>query len=356
MPRKRSEPKAMKLAGKPVSPDTGAPPVIRNTTPRTSTMVPSVVMNGLTSRNAMTRPLASPTAAPAAIPASTPAAMPACSITIAATQPASAAVEPTERSKPPPMITKVMPRAITAMIEDCTRMLVRLSGERNRSVSSAVTAHNTISEISGMWPAIFKRRMSPADRRLQLRLVEPLRAIERGGDAALPHRQHAVAEAGELAEIAGIEQRGAAAGDEIANELVDLHLGGDVDPLRRLVEQQHGDAPRQPFRQDHLLLIAAGERAGRQLRPARTDVEERHQLGDDAIAGSAVDDAIARERVEVGKQNIVAHRQAHDQAKRALRRHHADAGGDGVGRMSEPARLAADLDRRRLAGGAEQAT
>ena len=75
--------------------------------------------------------------------------MPNFTITMAATQPASATVEPTDRSKPPPMITKVMPMAITAMIEDCTRMLVRLSGDRKRSVSSAVTTHSAISVISG---------------------------------------------------------------------------------------------------------------------------------------------------------------------------------------------------------------
>ena len=130
---------------------------MRNTTPRTSTMVPSVVMNGLTLSQAMVTPLTRPTSAPAAMPAATPAAMPASSITMLATQPDSAAVEPTERSKPPPTITKVMPMAITAMIEDCTRMLVRLSGERKRSVSSAVTAHSTMSEISGIWPARLSR-------------------------------------------------------------------------------------------------------------------------------------------------------------------------------------------------------
>ena len=75
--------------------------------------------------------------------------MPNFTITMAAMQPASATVEPTERSKPPPMMTKVMPMAITAMIEDCTRMLVRLSGDRKRSVSSAVTTHSTSSVISG---------------------------------------------------------------------------------------------------------------------------------------------------------------------------------------------------------------
>src|SRR5215510_5118233 len=258
MPRTRSEPKAMNAPGSTVSCGTGAPPVTRNTTPRTSTMVPSVVMKGLTLRNAMMSPLASPTAAPARIPAATPAAIPASSMTMAATQPASATVEPTERSKPPPTMTKVMPMAMTAMIEDCTRMLVRLSGDRKRSVISAVATHRMMSVSSGIWPARLKRLVmgappalpllvpsplagdgssvsqdplmgegfasqnasyeeaphpnplpqgergptesvahtypsSPADRRAQLHLVETIGAIERGHDAALPHRQHAVA-------------------------------------------------------------------------------------------------------------------------------------------------------------------
>ena len=84
------------------------------------------------------------------MPATTPAAMPASSITIAATQADSAAVEPTERSKPPPMITKVMPIAITAMIEDCTRILLRLIGDRKRSVSSVVTTQSATRVSSGI--------------------------------------------------------------------------------------------------------------------------------------------------------------------------------------------------------------
>ena len=80
----------------------------------------------------MITPLASPTTMPVATPATTPANKPNCTIAMAAMQPANATVDPTERSKPPPMITNVMPMAMTAMIEDCTRMLVRLSGERKR--------------------------------------------------------------------------------------------------------------------------------------------------------------------------------------------------------------------------------
>ena len=76
--------------------------------------------------------------------------MPACSITMAATHPDNAAVDPTDRSKPPPTITNVMPIAITAMIDDWTRMFVRLIGVRNRSVISAVPTHSTISVNSGI--------------------------------------------------------------------------------------------------------------------------------------------------------------------------------------------------------------
>ena len=54
-----------------------------------------------------------------------------------------------------------------------------------------------------------------------------------------------------------MDQRAAAAGDKIADERVDLRLGRDIDALGRLIEQQHCDAARQPFRQDHLLLVAA---------------------------------------------------------------------------------------------------
>src|SRR5262249_49747429 len=149
------------------------------------------------------------TATPAMIPAITPAAIPASSMTMLAMQPDSAAVEPTERSKPPPTMTNVMPMAITAMIEDCTRMLVRLKGERKRFVSNAVAAHRTMSEISGICPAIPHRRavrfIPTADRIVQRRLVQACGAIERGRNPPLPHGENAIAQARKLAEIAGMD-------------------------------------------------------------------------------------------------------------------------------------------------------
>src|SRR5919201_1026919 len=360
MPRKRSEPKATNALGSPVSPLTGAPPVMRKTTPRTRTMVPSVVMNGLTLRKAMTRPLARPTAAPAMMPAVTPAAIPASSITMLAMQPDRAAVDPTERSKPPPTMTNVMPMAITAMIEDCTRILVRLNGERKRLVSNAVAAHRTMSEMSGIWPARFQLFaapfISPADRAAQLRLVHARAALESGRDPPLPHGENAVAQTRELAEVTGIEQGAASTRDDIANKSVDLRLCRDIDALGGIVEEQHGNAPREPFRQDHLLLIAAGQRACFQIRFPRTHINELHELRDDAVARISIEVAHARECIEIRQQDIVADRLIHDEAEGALPRHHDDTGSNGVAGTCEATLVAADLHHHRLACRAEQAS
>ena len=78
------------------------------------------------------------------------------------------------------------------------------------------------------------------------------------------------------------EQHAAAARGEITQQRVDLRFGRDVDALRRLVEQQHFDAARQPFGENDLLLIAAGQRRDFQLRPARANVEKVHQFGNEA--------------------------------------------------------------------------
>src|SRR5260370_41329378 len=118
-----------------------------------------------------------------------------------------------------------------------------------------------MSEISGICPAIFLRRavgfISTADRTAQRRLVEACGALERGCDPPLPHGENAITQARKLAEIAGMDQRATAAGDDIADERVDLRLGGDIDALGGLIGGAHGDPPRQPFRPDALLLIAA---------------------------------------------------------------------------------------------------
>ncbi|GAB5376409.1 MAG: hypothetical protein AcusKO_28710 [Acuticoccus sp.] len=57
--------------------------------------------------------------------------------------PASATMEPTDRSMPAVRMTNVMPTATRPMMETCRRMFIRLSGCRKRGSSSAKSAIST---------------------------------------------------------------------------------------------------------------------------------------------------------------------------------------------------------------------
>ena len=85
----------------------------------------------------------------------------------------------------------------------------------------------------------------------------------------------AVADALDLLQLRGEEQHRGAGGRQLADELVDLALRADVDPARRVVEQERPHAALQPAGDRDLLLVAAREpprlglRAGVDLQPAR---------------------------------------------------------------------------------------
>ena len=48
-------------------------------------------------------------------------------------------------------------------------------------------------------------------------------------------------------------------GGEVAQDAVDVGLGADIDAARRLVDDQDARLARQPFGEQHLLLVAAGQ-------------------------------------------------------------------------------------------------
>ena len=208
------------------------------------------------------------------MPASTPAAIPASSITMRRRSPTAR-----RSSRPRDQSRRRRSRrscrcAITAMIEDCTRILVRLSGERKRSVSSAVTAHSTISEMSGIWPARFTRnvgfghvtRRSPCAASAR----RSVGAIERGGDpspAARPARCRTAAPARRDRwndRRSRRRHRSRAAKSRISAWI--CALAATSMPWVGSSSSSTATRARQPFRQDHLLLIAAGERARREPR------------------------------------------------------------------------------------------
>jgi hypothetical protein len=108
---------------------------------------------------------------------------------------------------------------------------------------------------------------------------------------------------------------------------VDLCLGGNVDPLRRLIEQQNIHPPREPFGENDFLLIAAGECRDFQLRPARADVEKLHQFGDEAPAGAAAAQTSAVP-AEARQQDIIGDGLVHHQTEPTRRRYKPNAGLD----------------------------
>ena len=103
-------------------------------TPRTTSMVPRVTMNGTTLSRVTSAPLSAPQPTPAAMPASAASTGGApARRTAAITTVASAMIAPTERSMPPDTITMVMPSAATATMVVWRKMVSRFAGSAKLS-------------------------------------------------------------------------------------------------------------------------------------------------------------------------------------------------------------------------------
>ena len=82
-----------------------------------------------------------------------------------------------------------------------------------------------------------------------------------GDRAPVAQHEDAVGALDDLLEFGGDHQHAEALVGEFADERLDLRLGADVDAARRLVEDQQLRVGAQPAREQHLLLVAAGELA-----------------------------------------------------------------------------------------------
>ncbi len=106
--------------------------------PRAEANIASVAMNGTILPYAISTPLISPQAAPTTTAANTIAIQPMSSaiawvpVVVAQTD-ASATIAPTDRSMPPPVMTKVMPTATTPRTAARRRIVTMLSVLANRS-------------------------------------------------------------------------------------------------------------------------------------------------------------------------------------------------------------------------------
>src|SRR5207302_5061942 len=104
------------------------------------------------------------------------------------------------------------------------------------------------------------------------------RALRPAGGAALVHHEHADGETEDLEHDRRDEQDRDPLLEQLADQLEDLLIRADVDPPRRLVEEEHTRPARERPREHDLLLIAAGERADGRVDPRGADPEPLDRL------------------------------------------------------------------------------
>src|ERR1700676_768050 len=126
-------------------PETGRAPVICNATPRATSIMPSVAMNGGNPMRVTNKPLNAPQIAPMITPPSMPIGTGTPAFTSnAATTPESASTDPTDRSIPPVMITQVAPTPRYAMDVTCNHTVMPLPSDMN----ALLVAENTTTSIT----------------------------------------------------------------------------------------------------------------------------------------------------------------------------------------------------------------
>src|SRR5262245_46990313 len=213
----------------------------------------------------------------------------------AATSPAKASSEPTERSMPEVRITKVMPMASSPTIDTCRPTLKRLNGCRKRGSAMAKAAINTLRKMSGAkrarnptrsalrgaagsrcvaWVIQLSSRRLPLERHQgHQALLARLVASDVAGHASLAHGDDPVADGKDFRQLRGDGDDGDPRARHLEEQIVHLDLGADVDAAGRLVDDKHARSQRQPARQHHLLLVAAREVGDKLLGPGHADVE-----------------------------------------------------------------------------------
>src|SRR5213593_1764461 len=330
--------------------------------------MPSVAMKGWTLPRVTIRPSRSPNAAPTASPAPMPTSSgrPAESRP-AMTAPETASTEPTLRSMPPVRMTKVMPAAITALMETCRAMLSRLLTVKNDPLRSErmTTSNAKAMTIPNRRRALPRRargsfrsaaRLSPSNstshppgRRRHDRLLGGLGAGELRGNHTFMHDQDAVAHAEDLFHLRGDHHDPHPAPRQRGHQPVDLHFRAHVDAARRFDHQQHAGSSLQPFGHYHLLLRAPAEVADDLFRRSHGHVEIVDRLADERRLVCAPDHECRPEAPQdrQGDVGADAHRE-HQPQPLAILGDQADAQRDGIGGRANDHALPVQQDLPRI--------
>src|SRR4051812_4001452 len=135
-----------------------------------------------------------------------------------------------------------------------------------------------------------------------------------------------MAEPRDLLGLRGVEEDRLALAEELHDELVDVVLRADVDTARDVVEEQDLRVGEEPAAEQHLLLVAARERAHLlHGRAGALDLEALERPPDGAALAARVEDAGVRDAAEDRERQVVADRHRQHQAfGLAVLRHERD--------------------------------
>ena len=162
-----------------------------------------------------------------------------------------------------------------------------------------------------------------------------------GDGAPVAQHEDPIGAFDDLLELRGNHQHAEALVGEFLDERLDLGLGADVDAARRLVEDEQLGVGAQPARQQHLLLVAAGQLADLLLGARGLDRQARDEPVDDRALARLVDDAGAGESRQQRERDVLAHRHVgNDALDLAILGAEADAERDRVGRLAGRSGLA----------------
>ena len=183
--------------------------------PRTSSIVPSVTMNGTTWSRVISRPLSAPHSAPAATPPSGARSRrrrrPARSSS-AVTTVLSATMEPTDRSIPPATITIVMPSAATQTMAVCRAISSRFAARKNCGPMSDAEDERDQGEPDEHAALVEKPAAPPTTPRARSRrfhqqgVLGPFLDRPRRPQPAAGHHGDAIAHAEQLGQVAADQQ------------------------------------------------------------------------------------------------------------------------------------------------------
>src|SRR6218665_1331647 len=245
-----------------------------------------------------------------------------------------------DRSMLPINTTKVVPAAMMNKVELSASKPSCVDGAKKPGCAISISRYSATRAMKGAFPPsfalseVFRSDMSTSDHvfyDFDLRGLVPDFAGQDRLHPAIAHHHHPVAEAEDFFERIAGQHHGNALCGQLADELIDLLFGADIEPACRMVEHQNPAAREAPFRQHHFLLIAARQVAAGGVGAWRLDMQAMNPfVGHRAFAG-LVYHAAATDCAQTRQRQVLRHAHLrHQSFHLALARHIPDAQRDGM--------------------------